>query len=335
MSLLRAGAVPWARFPKGSCYRLDVMARAASVAMVFALASAPVFAWPFVDRHPQDGFVTGVYAALVASCIVLAACIVRFAFNFRLEMGALALIRHRLFASRPLPYTDITALTASRDVRHGSWRIELHTRDGSGLGIFVDDRHLRDDDLLAWLAAIPRRGGDAITRSKHRRVSPIVVDVVSGCTLVVLATACTAFSLLPFQLARHVVEGYPPLAQLNRTEGTVVRLEPCHRQRRGGAHLSVVVRDAVGDHPMQLSCDFEPVLRRGAWPHHLVAYREQRLLDDPLRQVDIDGTVVASYADFVAGDRQDAPFNLAAELLLVAAAWALALGFALSWRQRT
>lgn len=330
----RGSAAPWTHFPKSASYGFDVMARAASLVLTLALLSAPVFAWPFVDDHRQDGFIQGVFMAATMACFLIAACLVRYAFNYRLEMGPHALFRHRLFASKPLRHAAISALTAAHDRRRASWRVEFQAKDGSDMVVFLDDEHLRDDDLLAWLMSIPRRGGDAIVRPACREGGSIAARVVSGFMLVLLALTCAGFTMLPVAQARHLAEGYPPLTQLDLTEGAVVRVEPCHRAGKGGVYLPIVVRAAAGEHRMTLSCDMEPTLHHGPWPHHLAVYRGRHLFDDAMRQVEIDGQVVQSYGDFTSADRHQAPFTFVGETMLVAAAWTLVLGFAASRRSR-
>ena len=333
MLIPRGNAAPWTRFPKSASYGLDLMARVASVVLALVLLSAPAFGWPFVDDHPEDGFIQGTFAAVMAACVLISACTVRFAFNYRLEMGPHALVRHRLFASRPFAYAAISGLTAAHDIRRTSWRIEFQFEDGTDMVVFLDDVHLRDEDLLAWLASIPRRGGDAIVPVPGRQRSSNAARVTSGIFLALLMLACTAFTLVPVNQARHLAEGYPPLSQLDLTEGAVAQVQPCHRYGKGGVYLPIIVQTEAGKRRIDLRCELEPILRHGTWPHHLSVYRGRRLFDDATRQVQIDGLVVQSYSDFTAVDRHRARWILAGESMLVAATWVLALGFAASRRR--
>ena len=330
----RGNAASWSRFPKSASYGLDTRARTASLALTLALLSVPVFGWPLVDVHPQDGFLQGLFTAVVAACLLIPACLVRLAFNYRVEMGPLALVRHRLFASKPLRYSAISALTAVHDVRRASWRVEFQARDGSDMVVLLDDEHLRDDDLLAWLTSIPRRGGDAIVRPSGRRDGTIAVRVVSGIMLVLSTLTCAAFTMLPVAQARHLAEGYPPLTQLALTQGAVVRVEPCHTIGKGGIYLPIVVQTGQGEHRRTRRCEREPRLGHGAGAHHVAVDRGRGLVDGAMRQVEIDGHVVQSYDDFTSADRHRAPFTFVGESMLVASAWVLVLGLAVCRRSR-
>lgn len=325
---------PWACFPKPASYRLDAMARAASLALTLALLSAPVFLRPLAVDHPQDGFIQGIFMAVAASCMLASTCIVRLSFNHRLEMGPHALVRHRLFASKPLRYTSISGLTAAHDVRRGSWRIEFLVKDGSEMVAFLDDEHLRDEALVAWLTSIPRHGGDAIVATVDAGGGGIAASAVSGILLAVSALACVFLTLPPASQARRLVEDRPALAQLDLTQGPVTRVDTCHRTGKGGVYLPVVVEADTGPQRIHLRCDLEPALRHGAWPHHVAVYRGTHLFDDAIRQVEIDGAVVQSYTDFDTVERHRAPFILVGETMLVAAAWVLLLGFAVSRLRR-
>jgi hypothetical protein len=66
----------------------------------------------------------------------------------------------------------------------------------------------------------------------------------------------------------------------------------------------------------------------------LAVYRGRHLFDNAMRQIEIDGQVVQSYGDFTSADRHQAPFIFVGETMLVAAAWTLVLGFAVSLRRR-
>jgi hypothetical protein len=330
----RPGEKPWLHFPKTASYRMGVMGRCAGVALAAILSSIPVFAWPFLVGGPGDpDWFAMVVAA--AACLVCAALVLRWAANARFEMGPRAITVYGLGGGRTVQYAAITGLTASRQAKSSNYSVRLETLGDGSLRFYPEDGHLCDDDLFAWMSSIPRQDGAEI-RQPQDTTTPWLDRGILVLLLVLCGFMFPSFVRQPIDLARAVIQGYPPLSSLSRDEGTVVLTGSCQRPRRSARYLPVTVQTVTGEVHESVDCDDAIALHQGAAPHHLIIYRDRRpFADGQRRQVEVDGRVVESYADHIARGKRFDRFALAGQLLLMLALCAFAFGgLASGWRKR-
>jgi len=322
----------WAVFPRTATYAMGTMGRFAGFALVPLVMFGPVFALPFVFDGTTGGGAAFVLFIATLACLAAAACAVRYVTNARFELQPHAITAYRLGGGVSLPLARIEALTATRQPRSTFYRIELHAKGGGpSLKIYPEYQHLRDADLLAWLASIPRRGGAPISVPESSGASA-TMSVVVG--LVVLAGVC-ALASGPIDAARSIVSGYPPLERLSLAAGTLTRVDYCHPGGKGySAYLPITLATAGGTVHESVGCDLGPALRARDGDHRVSVWRDRRTFaDGHVREVDMDGRVLQSYADYIARSRRIAPFNLLAQLMLMSVLVLFGLGFILSSRE--
>ena len=174
-------------------------------------------------------------------------------------------------------------------------------------------------------------GGAPISVPESSRASA-TMSVVVG--LVVLAGVC-ALASGPIDAARSIVSGYPPLERLSLAEGTLTRVDYCHPGGKGySAYLPITLATAGGTVHESVGCDLGPALRARDGDHRVSVWRDRRTFaDGHVREVDMDGRVLQSYADYIARNRRIAPFSLLAQLMLMSILVLFGLGFILSSRE--
>ena len=266
-----ATATPgWASFPKTATYRPSPAARRVLLGLVPLLLSCATFFWPLVFDGSRIGAGSVAFLLAVVVLIVLGACVVRYVLNLRFELEPRSITVHGLRDEASLPLSQVAALTARRQRRSRTWLIALHpTHGAASRTIRIEDRDLDDADLFAWLASIPRRGGDPVLRSKPiarmSRGSRIVVGLIAF----VLLPAVWLLVSGPVDTARALVAGYPPLDQLSRVEGMLTSVGGCRAAGRGhAATVPVTIATATGPVAESLDCDFASTLRAAPQPHH-------------------------------------------------------------------
>ena len=327
-------AAAWITFPGTATYSPGTMACYVGSALAPLLLAGPVLAWPFVFDGSRGGLGALILLVATLACLATAACAIRYVTHSRFELTPRAITAYRLGAGVSLPLARVEALTATRQPRSMSYTVVLHAKDGArSLKIYPEDRHLRDDDLFAWLTSIPQRGGDAIRRkavvdsSTGSRAMPILMG---GFTLVLVGFLASA----PIAAARNLASGDAPLDRLSLVDGTLTSLGRCHPGgRRYSASLpitlvagGVTVNESVG-------CDLASALRAPDGDHHVSVWRDKRpFADGQVREVDMDGRVLQSYASYIARDRRFAPFILLGELMMLSTIVLVGLGFVVSDR---
>ena len=327
-------AAAWTTFPKTATYAMGQMGRHAGFAFVPLLLVGPVFACPFVFDGSSTG--SGIFMLLVATlaCLAAAASMVRYVTHARFELQPSAITAYKLGDGVSLPLARIEALTATRQPRSTSYTVVLHATGGApSLKIHPEERHLRDDDLFAWLTSIPRRGGRSIGRKDvdDSSIGSLGMRIVVG---VITLAGLGLLAIGPIDAARSIVEGYPPLARLSLTEGTLTGMDGCRAGGRGHANdLPITLAGDGGTVYESVDCKLAPALRARDGDHHVSIWRDKRrFADGTVREVDLDGRVLQSYAEFVARNRRFAPFNLLGQLMLLSTFVLLGVGFVVSNR---
>jgi hypothetical protein len=323
-------------FPKTATYRMGVMGRFAAFALVPLLLAGPVFSWPLVfDGTNNPG---GVFVLVLAAAglTALAACAIRYALNARFVLSPYSITGYRLGDGVTLALSRIEAVTATRLARSTSYTIVLHGMAGArSLTIYPEDRHLRDGDLYEWLTSIPTRGSGAIRQPTPASKTPVLLQVVM--VLLGLVSLSNLYFLArgPIDDARALAAGYPPLERLSLTEGTLSHVSRCHPGGRSySAYLPVTIATSTGPVAESLPCNVEAALRAPPGPHQLAVWRDKRPFSDGgVREVDVDGHAVQSYADYIARHQRFAPFSLAGALMLMATLVLFACGFIASSRE--
>jgi len=314
-----APAPSWNNFPRTATFAMGAMGRYAAFSLVPLLLAGPVFAWPFVFDGSNGTSGTFIFFVATLACVAAAACAVRYVTHARFVLQPHAITVYLLGDGVSLPLARIEALTATRQFRSRSYTVALHPKAGApSLTIYPEDRHLLDDDLFAWLTAIPRRGGDVFRRPDPDASSSGLgpVFTVVACALA-LASVCFLASG-PIDTARALLTGYPPLEQLNLVEGSVTRIGRCTRAGRSATYLPVTLLTDAGPQDESLDCSLATALRAGPRPHHLAVWRDtRRFADGRVREVVMDGQVLQSYADYIARSRRVSPSFLLGQLMLL------------------
>lgn len=310
----------WATYPGTTTFAMGTLGRYAAFSLVPLLLAGPVFAWPFVFDGSKSG--SGGFILFIATlaCLAAAACMLRYVTHMRFVMQPHAITAYMLGDGVSLPLARIEALTATRQPKSTSYTVVLHAKGGAPpLKIYPDYRNLLDDDLFAWLTAIPRRGGDVIRQPDPDTPASGVGRTFSVLVCVfALAVACLLASG-PIDIARDLLTGYPPLAQLSVVEGNVTQVGRCTRTGRSATAISVYLLTDAGPRREWLACSLAAPLRAGPGPHRLTLWRDnRRFADGGVREVDVDGQVLQSYAEYTARSRRFAPFSLVGQLLLLA-----------------
>ena len=324
----------WAEFPGSGVYPMGKMARFTGFALVSLLLAGPVYAWPLVFDGRSTPSAAAVYLGVTLALLCAAAALVRYVTHARFALQPHSIDVRRLGGGVSLPLARIEAMTVTRRPRSSSYTVRLHgTGSDRSLTIHPDVRHLRDERLFAWLVAIPRRGGIAIARPVPASTAlAFGTSVAAGIfTLALMALMASG----PIDLARHLLTGYPPLESLSEVEGTLASVGRCHPGGKNfPAWVPITVATAGGPAAESVDCDIGSALRAGGDGRPVSIRRDKRMFaDGQVREVDLDGRVLKSYAEYVARSRRVAPFELLGALMLMSALGSMSLRFVLSSRE--
>ena len=321
-----AVAADWHSFPKTATYAPSTAARRMRFGIVPVLLACPAFIWPLVLDGTSLGVGGLLFLALTLLLLVLGACMIRYTVNARFMLDPHSIAIRGLGKGVVLPLSRIASLTATRQRNSGPYLVVLHATDGaSSPKVFLEDHHLRDDDLLAWLAAVPRRGGVPVVRGKPQAKTSRVLIALAALALL---PAVWVLVRDPIDTARALVFGYPPLERLSLVEGSVTHVGRCHPGGRGhSAYLPVTILTTAGPAAESLDCDVEAALRAPPGPHHVAVWRDKRdFSDGRVRQIEIDDRAMRDYELYIARNRHAAPYFLLGQLMLMASVALIASG---------
>ena len=313
-----AAAADWSSFPKTATYAPSAAARRVRFGIVPLLLVGPAFLWPFVLDGTPLGVGGLVFLLVTLVLLVLAACMIRYALNARFMLDPHRIAIRGLGKGVTFPLSRIESLTAKRQRSTGPYVVAMHaTGVASSPKVLLEDHHLRDDDLLAWLAAVPRRGGVPVVRGKPQAKTSRVLIALAALALL---PAVWVLVRDPIDTARALVFGYPPLERLSLVEGSVTHVGRCHPGGRGhSAYLPVTILTTAGPAAESLDCDVEAALRAPPGPHHVAVWRDKRdFSDGRVRQIEIDGRAMRDYELYIARNRHAAPYFLLGQLMLMA-----------------
>lgn len=328
----------WRTFPRTATYRMGAQGRCAGLGGAAFLLAVAAFVSPFAFEAPPrlSAGEIGRFVLIVVVFGAAASALAAYALNKRFVLRPDSVASHGLGAPVTLPFSRLEAATIRRARRGGTWyTVTLHATHGSaGPTLSVEEFHLRDDALFAWLRALPKRGGDVLDAP-----APARTTAFQAATYVVMfIPALAGLAFLASQdigTARDMVQGYPPLASLSVVRGAVVQAGPCARVGRNHWQVDVVVDDGVAARQEALDCRFEEPLRALPGPHTLAIWRDRRPFSDGgIRQVEIDGRVLESYEAELFSRRLFDPARLAGMTLLLVALVLVFGGFVASFRER-
>ncbi len=310
----------WARFPKKATYRRSAAIRRGLIGLVPLLLIVPALFWPFVFDGAPVGRGALVFVIMTLTLLAFGAMIVRYALNARFEFDARSITVTGLGRARTLPLSQVQALTAKRQPRGGSLLVSLHAADGRRPKFHVEPRHLRDDDLFAWLLAVPRRGGDPIVRPAAAKKPTPGTRIASLLVAILVLPALWIIFAGPADELRALAFGYPPLERLSSVQGTVLSVGHCRSGGRGTPpYVPIEIATESGPVGTSLPCDLERLLGAAPGPHQVAVWRDKRLFaGDQVREIRIDGRAVQRYEDYLARSRRALPFFLVAHLLVIA-----------------
>ena len=225
-------AAPWSSFPKTATYLPSAAAVRLRLAILPLLLAGPAFFWPIAFDGTPLGIGDLAFLLATLALLALGAGMVRFALNARFAFDPHAISIRGLGKDVVLPLAQIASLTARRRGRStGPTLVRLHSTNGTtSATITVEEPHLRDDDLLAWLASVPRRGGDPVVRVKPE---PPMSRVLIVLLALMLLPAVWVLVGPVVDTARALLVGYPPLEQLSLVEGSVTHVGRCLPGGRG------------------------------------------------------------------------------------------------------
>ncbi len=337
-----SGNEPWRTFPRRSTYRLGAMGRFASMGGAALLLAISAFLAPLAFGVPPELSVSAIawFVVILVAFGGATAALLTYGLNKRFVLTPDSVTAHGLGAAVTLPLARLAAATIKRERGRnqgptGWYTVRLHAEGGArGPTLSVEEFHLRDDALFAWLSAIPQRGGDDLSRPLPRHTS-----IFEGAALLVMGVpflaALAVVAPLAIATGRDLLLGYPPLASLSVVQGAVVQVSDCLALGHGRSQITAIVRDGSGDRAEALDCDFGPPLRDLAGPHRLAVWRDRRVFaDGDARQVEVDGQVLRSYAHVIIMRRTDDPAVFVGQVLLLAAIALFAAGCLASARDR-
>lgn len=330
-----ASTPAWRTFPRTSTYRLGAMSRHGLYACALALLAVGAVAWPLMVADASRATASSLagFAVVLAAFGGAAALLVRYASNRRYVLTPQGVTPHALREGILLPFSRLAAATLTRVPRGSLYKVRLLGDDGRVVTLQVEDFHLRDDALFHWLAAVPKRGGVDLQAPLPRR--PVFERVFATLAGVPILALMAFLASLDIGIARDLVQGYPPLDRLSVVRGTVTSVSACERVGRNRTQIVVSVDDGGVAGSEALDCRYEPALRDPATPHQLAVWRDRRPFGDgEIRQVEVDGHLLASYADELRRRRAFDPTKLVSQTLILAAMALVGIGLAASTRER-
>lgn len=337
-----SGTEPWRTFPRRSTYRLGGMGRFASMGGAALLLAISAFLAPLAFGVPPELSVSAIawFVVILVAFGGATAALLTYGLNKRFVLTPDSVTAHGLGAAVALPLARLEAATIKRERGRnqgptGWYTVRLHAEGGArGPTLSVEEFHLRDDALFAWLSAIPRRGGDDLSWPLPRHTSIFEGIALVGMGMPFLAAFAFVASLT-FATGRDLLLGYPPLANLSVVQGPLVQVSDCLPLGHGRSQITAIVRDISGDRAEALDCDFGPPLRDLPGPHRLAVWRDRRVFSDgDARQVEVDGQVLRSYARGIFLRSTYDPAKFAGQVLLLAAMALFAAGCLASARDR-
>jgi hypothetical protein len=145
---------PWHRFPGIAVYRYGADGLVAALALL--LAGLIVIGGPLVFG-PGQSWSLHAWAGACIACAIPLIVAIRTAPRKRFVMYPDAIVRYTRAGRTVLRYADIAAAKVYR--AKTGYYVELFTRRGVGMTLAPSVEQMEDEDLRAWLDAIPGPGG--------------------------------------------------------------------------------------------------------------------------------------------------------------------------------